>query len=337
MNVFIVGGTGLLGSAGARELIARGHEVSSIALPPVPAGADIPEGMDLRLGDVREMGDGELGALLAGRDGLVFAAGVDERVEGPPPIYDFYRRRNIEPMRRFLSAAKRSGARRAVVLGSYFAHLDRLRPEWRLARTHPYIRSRVDQEREALAFAEDGSMDVAVLEIPYVFGAQAGRRPVWMFLAEYLRRRMPAVLYPRGGTAAVTVRQVGQAIAGALERSRGGALYPIGYRDMGWSEMLRTMMRGLGLPERPVVTVPTWSFALAGALIDAGRRARGIEGGLRMSRFARVMASESFIDGAIAARELGVEPDDIDAAIAQSMRLCADILDGRAAAIGMSG
>ena len=38
MKVFMIGGTGLLGSEAARELIARGHEVSSLALPPLPAG-----------------------------------------------------------------------------------------------------------------------------------------------------------------------------------------------------------------------------------------------------------------------------------------------------------
>ena len=31
-----------MGSEAARELIARGHEVTSIALPPLPAGAALP-------------------------------------------------------------------------------------------------------------------------------------------------------------------------------------------------------------------------------------------------------------------------------------------------------
>lgn len=38
MKIFIIGGTGLIGSAAAGELIARGHEVYSIALPPLPEG-----------------------------------------------------------------------------------------------------------------------------------------------------------------------------------------------------------------------------------------------------------------------------------------------------------
>ena len=37
MNVLIIGGTGLLGSQAARELISRGHTVAGLALPPVMA------------------------------------------------------------------------------------------------------------------------------------------------------------------------------------------------------------------------------------------------------------------------------------------------------------
>ena len=48
MKVFMIGGTGLLGSQAAKELIARGHEVSSIALPPLPEGALLPPEMKLK-------------------------------------------------------------------------------------------------------------------------------------------------------------------------------------------------------------------------------------------------------------------------------------------------
>ncbi len=38
MRVFIIGGTGLLGSAAAAELAARGHVITAVALPPLPEG-----------------------------------------------------------------------------------------------------------------------------------------------------------------------------------------------------------------------------------------------------------------------------------------------------------
>ena len=47
MKVFMIGGTGLLGSEAARELIARGHEVTALALPPVPKGATLPPEMKI--------------------------------------------------------------------------------------------------------------------------------------------------------------------------------------------------------------------------------------------------------------------------------------------------
>jgi putative NADH-flavin reductase len=45
MKIFMIGGTGLLGSEAAKELINRGHEVTSIALPPLPKGTVLPEKM----------------------------------------------------------------------------------------------------------------------------------------------------------------------------------------------------------------------------------------------------------------------------------------------------
>ncbi len=95
MRVFIVGGTGLPGSAGAAELIRRGHSVRSIALPPIPKGANLSSEMELILGNMNEMSDGEIKRLIEGCDGFVFAAGVDERVEFPPPVYDAYYKYNI--------------------------------------------------------------------------------------------------------------------------------------------------------------------------------------------------------------------------------------------------
>lgn len=43
MKVFMIGGTGLLGCEAAKVLIEKGHEVKSVALPPLPEGAPIPK------------------------------------------------------------------------------------------------------------------------------------------------------------------------------------------------------------------------------------------------------------------------------------------------------
>ena len=184
--------------------------------------------MKLTLGNMNDMSDEELKAQFIGMDGFVFAAGVDERIEGPTPIYDFFKKYNITPLERLLRIAKASGVKHAVIAGSYFSYIAKIRPELELTKWHPYIRSRIDQENMALSFADD-NFSVAILELPYIFGAQKGRKPVWVFLVEMLQGMKGMALYPRCGTAMVTVRQVGEAIAGGIERTRGGVAYPIGW------------------------------------------------------------------------------------------------------------
>ena len=123
MNVFMIGGTGLLGCEAAKQLIAHGHKVTSVALPPLPEGAPIPEEMDILFGDINKKSDDEIRELLKGQDVFIFAAGVDERVEFPAPVSDYYYKFNIAPLERILPLCKEAGLKNAVVLGSYFAYL----------------------------------------------------------------------------------------------------------------------------------------------------------------------------------------------------------------------
>ncbi len=336
MKVFMIGGTGLLGSEAARELIARGHEVTALALPPVPKGATLPPEMKIEFGNYLEMSDDEMRAHLRGCDAFVFAAGVDERVEGPAPIYDLYEKFNIDPIRRLLPLAKECGVKHVVICGSYFAYFAKKRPQMQLTRRHPYIRSRIDQENAAMDVAGQ-DFDVAVLELPYIFGTQPGRKPVWVFLVESIRGMKGATMWTRGGTAMVTVRQVGQAIAGAVERNRGGNCYPIGWWNMNWEQMLRIVHKYMGCPDKPIRTIPKWMYAIGGWNLRRDQKKRGIDGGLDMVRYADLQVSELFIDKSLGAEQLGVTDDDIDAAIGDSIRLSIAVADKKADVISMKG
>ncbi len=336
MKVFMIGGTGLLGSEAAKELINRGHEVTSIALPPIPEGAVLPEQMKIAFGNYLDMSDEELLQYFTGCDGFVFAAGVDERVEGPAPIYDMFQKYNIDPVNRLLRLAKQAGVKHSVILGSYFAYFAKLWPQKQLTRWHPYIRSRIDQENAALAFADE-TFDVAVLELPYIFGTQPGRKPVWVFLVEMIRGMKGATLYPKGGTAMVTVRQVGQAVAGAMEQNHGGKAYPIGYYNLTWHEMLTVIHRYLGTPDKKIRTVPKWMFSLGMKKMMKEQKARNIEGGLNLLKFADLQCSELFIDPSLGSAPLGVQPDDIEQAIGDSINLSVEMLDNKIKAVDMKG
>ena len=90
MNIFMIGGTGLLGCEAATQLIKMGHKVTSVALPPLPQGAPIPEEMEIVFGDINKKSDEEIEEMLKGNDVFIYAAGVDERVEFPHPVMDYY-------------------------------------------------------------------------------------------------------------------------------------------------------------------------------------------------------------------------------------------------------
>ena len=329
MKIFMIGGTGLLGSAAASQLIARGHEVSTLSLPPLPEGAVIPPEMKIEYGNYLELPDEFFRRAFKGCEGFVFAAGVDERVEARPPVYELYRKYNIDPLKRLLRLAKESGVKRAAVCGSYFSYFAKTRPELELEKNHPYIRSRMEQERLAMSFADE-NFSVSVLELPYIFGAQPGRRPVWVFLVEMLRKMKPVAFWCRGGTAMVTVRQAGEAIAGALERTEGGKCWPVGYFNMKWKDMLRIFHKYMGCPRKKILTVPDWMFSVGVRAMKRKQEKRGIEGGLDLPKFVKLQCGDQFIDSTLGCDPLGVQPDDIERAIGESVRLSAEILDGKA-------
>lgn len=338
MNVFMIGGTGLLGAKAAEIFLERGHNVTSVALPPLPEGAAIPEGMQIQLCNIYEKTDAQIREMLRGHDCFVFAAGVDERVEFPAPVYDAYDKYNIQPLRRILPLCKEVGVKKAVILGSYFSYLAKERPDMKLTEKHPYIRSRMDQEQVAFSFADD-SFDVSVLELPYIFGTQPGRKPVWVILIEQLKRmdKLPFTMYPGGGTAMLTVRQVGQVIVGAAERSTGAKAWPIGMYNMTWKEFLKIVYeaRGMGANRR-ILTIPPWMMKMGVSSVVKEYAAKGIEGGIDPYELPYIMDVNLFIPESFA-KELGATEDDIHGAIFDSIRVSQAAFDGTVQLLGMKG
>lgn len=336
MKIFMIGGTGLLGSEAARILIEKGHEVTSIALPPLPSGASIPPKLKIEFNDYLKMSDDELRRAFKGCDGFVFAAGVDERLEGPPPIYEMFVKYNNDPLKRILNIAKESGVKHCVILGSYFSYFHKVRPQLELTKWHPYIRSRIEQELLALSFADD-NFNVAILELPYIFGTQKGRKPVWVFLVEMLLDMKKATFYPGGGTTMVTIRQVGEAVLGALEKNKGGVCYPIGYYNLKWKEMLSIFNKYMGVPDKKIITIPKWLFKMSTKKMVKDQKKKNIEGGLYLPEFVKMQCSNQFIDKSLGCDILGVTDDDIEKAIGESVLLSLEVINKKTEVIEMKG
>ncbi len=338
MKVFMIGGTGLLGCEAARIFIEKGHQVKSVALPPLPEGAPIPEEMELEFCNIYEKSDDEIKAMLQGYDCFVFAAGIDERVEFPAPVYDAYYKYNIAPLKRILPLCKEVGMKNAVILGSYFSYAAKQYPEMKLTEKHPYIRSRIDQEEVAFSFADE-NFDVAVLELPYIFGTQPGRKPVWVILIEQIKMmdKLPCTMYPGGGTAMLTVRQVGEVIVGAAEKSKGAKAWPISMYNQTWKEFLKIVYaaRGMG-NNRKIISIPPWMMRMGLGGVKKEYAAKGIESGIDVDGLADIMDINLFIDKKYSV-ELGATEDDIVSAITDSIKVSQAVFDGKAKLLEMKG
>ena len=338
MKVFMIGGTGLLGCEAARIFIERGHQVKSVALPPLPEGAPIPKEMELEFCNIYEKSDEEIKAIMAGCDCFVFAAGIDERVEFPAPVYDAYYKYNIAPLKRILPICKEIGMKNAVILGSYFSYAAKEWPEMELTKKHPYIKSRIDQEEVAFSFADE-NFDVAVLELPYIFGTQPGRKPVWVILIEQIKMmdKLPMTMYPGGGTAMLTVRQVGEVIVGAAEKSKGAKAWPISMYNQTWKEFLKIVYAARGMGEnRKILSIPAWMMRMGLGKVKKEYAEKGIESGIDVDGLADIMARNLFIDRKYSL-ELGATEDDIKAAITDSIKVSQAVYDGTAKLLEMKG
>ena len=346
MKVFLVGGTGLLGAEAARIFIERGHSVNAVALPPCPEGAYIPKEMNLVYGDVNKMSDEEVNKLLKGCDTFVFASGIDERVECPAPVYDWYDKYNIKPLERLIPLAKKAGVKKAVVLGSYFSMLNKEEYGYKqklkkgLLERNPYIRARINQEKVVESFVDD-KFDAAVLELPYIFGTQPGRQPVWTVLIDQLKvmDKMAVTMYPGGGTAMLTVRQVGEAIVGAAEHidGQGFKAWPIAMYNQTWKQFLKIVYdaRGMG-KNRKIISIPAWVMRMGTKGIIKEYEEKGIQSGLDVNYLPYIMNLNLFIDNKYA-KDLGVTEDDINAAIFDSIHVSTQCVNGEVTLVQMKG
>jgi dihydroflavonol-4-reductase len=322
MKVLIAGGTGFLGYHTLREALRREHTVTALGRSPLPQVELFPPSIRLLEGDLAAFSEQDLVGLISGYEGVVFAAGADDRVVPSAPAYDFLYEANVVQCTRFLWAARHNGVRRAVVLNSYFAYFDRLWPHMRLAEHHPYIRSRVEQAQEAVAVGGT-ELAVMILELPYIFGvlpAGFGYVPMWKPLVDYARSPWP-LFYTRGGTAMIAVQHVAEAIVGALERGEGGRRYPIGDENRTWEAWLGQISEFAGRRKR-FIALPEGLVRMGMHAVKLWHRMQGRESGLDPVAFVDLQTIHTYYDPTPSREALGYGQGNLDAALAVTVRAC---------------
>jgi dihydroflavonol-4-reductase len=312
MKVVMIGGTGYLGYFSVWDLVKRGHQVVALGLPPAPEPGYLPDQVELVLTDVATLGDDEVRQLLHGCDVLIFGGGADGRNTFAPPVIEGYRQANVEPIQRLVPLMHQSGCQRLVILGSYYTALDRTFPQLRIAARHPYVTSRLEQSQVAFELAGE-SISVAILELPYIFGAAPNRGTLWGGYITQLQHQAEVVV-PSGGTACVTAQQVGWAVASACERVEGHKHYAIVEGNLTYEQIYRRFAQALKV-ER--------SFqpqSLETALIKAREQAETLKtapqcGGYDPVGMAEMQATQLFLDPMPAIEALDYGRDDLAKAI----------------------
>jgi dihydroflavonol-4-reductase len=206
--------------------------------------------------------------------------------------------------------------KKAIVLGSYFTYFAKKWSFLDLEKKHPYIESRIKQEQLALSFSDE-KMIVSVFELPYIFGVEQGRKPVWsMFIDMFEKPKI--IFFPKGGTTMMTINQVGTSIKNWCEQANQSELIPMGYYQKTWKEMIRIMLSAMGKPHKRIITLPNFLVQ-----IGLNRRAKkdkkdGIISGLDPRHLLEILSRKAYIDKSYMVN-LGVVDDDIDQAIYDSI------------------
>jgi nucleoside-diphosphate-sugar epimerase len=315
MKILMIGGTGFLGYFSCRDMVERGHEVVAVGRPPAPGAGMMPGSVSIVLEDIDALSDDGFTELVSGCDAVVYGGGADGRHSFPPPVINGYRAANVDPVRRMIPLLKKADVARFVILGSYYTALDRTFPDFRIAERHPYIQSRVEQAAVAFETGGDG-LSVAILELPYIFGAAPGRGTLWGNYVKQVQQQ-EIITVPDGGTACVTAQQVGWAVTAACERLSGHRHFAIVEENMTYERMLRHFADALGLP-RSFERIPPETMR-ARALEEAEQMASAPRaGGYDPVGMAEMQAMLLYLDPLPAREALGYGHDDVGRAIGES-------------------
>lgn len=316
-KVLIIGGTGLLGQHSAVALKNNGYEPVLISRNKPIKLLDSLNEIQIIQTDAKNLSEEELISLFKGYYGIVYALGPDDREIHKAPALKFFIENLTEPTVRIVMAADMAGVEKAVICGSYFSAWMRERKLPELMDRHPYILARERQALESINAVKN--ISVSILEIPYVFGTAPDVKPIWRTWLFDRLKAMPIVMYPVGGSAVVTAKQCGQAIAGLIDKGEHGGRYPISWKNLSWSELLKIILPHLGKSPK-VIGIPRFLSEFAAIKMAHSIKKEGKEAGINPRWLMRdIMYQNIFFDSEKSMAQTGFLPDDLEKTIAETV------------------
>ena len=263
MRVLVTGGTGYLGRAIVRALLARGHDPVVFARQATTAGLTT-RAVD---GDVRDRP--ALASAARGCDVLCHSAALVSMWRAD--VREFHDV-NVTGLENAIAAAHDAGLARIVYTSSFLARPPAGRRE--PLRANPYHRTKAAADGVARA-ARDAGRPIVILYPGVVYGpgVMSEANLVGRLLADHLAGRLPGLIGPEHIWSFAWIDDVAAAHVAALERAKSGSAYLLGGDNQPQQrpfEILREL-RGVKLPRR----IPHWLAACAGAVEEARARLTG--------------------------------------------------------------
>ena len=136
----------------------------------------------------------------------------------------------------------------------------------------------------------------------------------------------------------LTVRQVGESIVGAAERSTGAKAWPISCYNMKWAPFLKIVYAARGMGDNSkIIGITPWMMRMGLKGVVKEYAEKGIESGINPMGLADIMDIDLFMPTDYAFKELGVTEDDIKAAITDSIKVSVASYEGKVKLLEMKG
>lgn len=257
---WVAGATGFLGSALVSQLIEQGHSVVATS-----STGGSSNGMTAARCDVLD--EAAVRASAEGCDGAFLAFG---KVSRDPKSAEALHRLHVLGTASALRGLRQAGVVRTVLASTsgtiavgeepnhVFKETDpaptRLISRW------PYYRSKLYAERDALAEAEAGKLEVVVVNPSLLLGPGDLRASSTLDVRKFLEREIFAI--PSGGIAFVDVRDAAAGMLAAMERGRAGERYLLNAKNMTLAAYFERLSRLSGVPTPLLRLPPGRTFAV---------------------------------------------------------------------------
>ena len=269
MKAFVTGGTGFVGSAVIRRLLAAGHAVRALVRP--GTNARMLDGLSIE----RVSGDlSDTSILQRAMTGCEWIFHVAALYAYWGYTWDEFYRSNVEGTRHILEAAARSGTQR-IVHTSSIASLGipgdgtpgtEETPVTIKDMLSDYKRSKYLAEEVVREFVSQGLPVVTVNPAAPVGVGDHKPTQTGKMIVDFLNGKMPA--YVDTGLTIVDVEDVANGHLLAMEKGRVGERYILGGENLSLKQVLDLLSEISGRPE--VRARIPWVVALAWAYVDTG-------------------------------------------------------------------